>query len=163
MPTTILQQTPLKALSELVLLRNRQRNNYATPPEKRRNFLSNSIPKKLLVEIPAAAAEIESLDWRQKPKAWLTAAGELRTTGVFDDLTGEIIKLTADNLFLQKHLLRLHCGKYSGPHWKHIVTSWREQTITMNQDMSIPLEQAALIAATQLSLLAFWDELQALL
>jgi hypothetical protein len=33
----------------------------------------------------------------------------------------------------------------------------------MNQDMSIPLEQAALIAATQLSLLAFWDELQALL
>ena len=47
-------------------------------------------------------------DWRPTPQAWLQN-GELRTTGVFLSLASEIVKLTYNDLPMQRSLLEEHC------------------------------------------------------
>jgi hypothetical protein len=47
-------------------------------------------------------------NWRPTPRAWIQD-GELRTVGVFPDLAAEIIRLTGNNLELQRRLLAEHC------------------------------------------------------
>lgn len=97
--------------------------------------------------------------WQPEFKAWLTPEGELRTAGVCDDLAGEIIKLTIDNVPLQAKLLRLHVGRYSGPQWKALVEEWYERAAIMT-DSDMTRHDAELAAAKYYRIDAFIDELR---
>ena len=102
----------------------------------------------------------EVTDWRPEAKAWLTDTGELRTQGVFDDLAGEIIRLTIGDLPLQAKLLKLHCGRYFGPWWNDLVEQWEERAAIMEIDGKMPRDQAELEAAKLYRMEAFLDELR---
>jgi len=104
-----------------------------------------------LTDIPA--------DRRPEFKIWLEN-DQLRTRGVCDDLAGEIIALTADDLPLQAKLLRLHVGRYSGPDWKALVEDWNERSAIMEFDGNMTRQEAEYQAAILLRLLAFLDELR---
>lgn len=108
---------------------------------------------------PANNPVLHSTNGQPEPKAWLTGSGELRTHGVFDDLAGEIIKLTADNLSLQARLLRECCGAYSGPQWRHLVEAWNERAAIMEYDGGMQRIEAELMAAKFYRIEAFLEEL----
>lgn len=94
------------------------------------------------------------------PKVWLTETGELRTSGHIDDLAGEIVKLTADNLPQQRHLLTRHCEAFDKQHiWKR-WEDWRERAAILEYQERFTRKEAELEAARRLNLLAFLDELQ---
>ena len=128
------------------------------------------IPAGQIIEIPPALLEklrgrVEALPaqqayWRPEFKAWLEN-DELRTTGVCDDLAGEIIKLTADNLPLQAKLLRLHVGTYStGRNWLETIRKWRERAKHLFETEGKGLHDANWQAAEEMRLLAFAAELR---
>lgn len=98
-------------------------------------------------------------DWRPEFKAWLEG-DELRTTGVCDDLATEIIKLTGDNIPLQKKLLRLHIGSFSGVHWLPTIRQWRERAAELFEQHGMGLHEANWTAAEEMHLMAFSDELK---
>ena len=116
------------------------------------------VPDEALAKLTGYVRPVATAD-SYKFKAWLTDTGELRTTGVCDDLAGEIVKLTADNLPLQKKLLRDHVGKYSGPQWMHTIRRWRERAKHLFEDEGRGLHEANQQAAAEMHLLAFADEL----
>lgn len=111
--------------------------------------------------IPAS----NTTDWRPEPKAWLEG-DELRVQGVFDGdwpdggLTPEIIRLTADNLPLQKQLLRLHVGRYSGPWWERLVEVWQEKVTALAAEGKRPTEETEIRSAEVLKAVAFLGELR---
>lgn len=98
-------------------------------------------------------------DWQPVFYAWLDGE-ELRTTGVCDDLAGEISRLTADDLPLQRRLLKLHCGVYSGPWWGRLVERWKERTAIMPLDGGLSLADAEHQAAVSLRAVAFIEEMR---
>jgi hypothetical protein len=105
-------------------------------------------------------------DWRPIPKAWLTPDGELRTQGVFPGdwpdggLTLEIIKLAGGDMELQAKLLRLHVGHYlPGVHWLGTIRRWRTRAAHLFEQEGMELHEANWLAATELNLLAFAEEL----
>lgn len=87
----------------------------------------------------------------------------LMTSGVTDDLAGEIVKLTTDDLPLQRRLLKLHCGIYSGPWWSRLVDRWQERTAIMVHDGGLFNGDAEHQAAVCLRAEAFLDELRGVL
>ena len=93
-----------------------------------------------------------------KPQAKIVN-GELICLLPIVDLAPVIIGLTRDNLVEQKRLLRLHCQKYArGSHFWNLAVRWEVKTYLLEaKDHS--LEQAELLAAEELGLLAFMDEL----
>lgn len=117
------------------------------------------IPKGQIIEIPPALLEklkgkIEAIP---EPKAWLTETGELRTLGVFDDLVAEIVRLTTDNLPLQRELLTRHCGEYDQKHIGSLWEAWEERVAIMEHDGGLSRQEAEYEAAERLHLLAFMD------
>ena len=97
--------------------------------------------------------------WPPKFKAKLTPEGELRTTGVCDDMTAVIMDLTIDNLPLQAKLLRLHVARYSEPHWKHLLVEFDERAGIFEFDGGLPRQEAEYRAAEILRCIAFLPEL----
>jgi hypothetical protein len=59
--------------------------------------------------------------------------GELRTTGVFSDLAAEIIKLTPNDIGLQRRLLTGHCQSYGPAHIGNIINAWEDYVAVMEQ------------------------------
>jgi hypothetical protein len=117
------------------------------------------IPKGQIIDIPPALLEklkgkVEPIP---EPKAWLTEAGELRTQGVFDDLAAEIVRLTTDNLPLQRELLTRHCGEFDQQHIGFHWEAWEERVAIMEHDGGLSRQEAEYEAAEQLHLLAFMD------
>jgi hypothetical protein len=117
------------------------------------------IPKGQIVEIPPALLEklkgkVEPI---QEPRARLTEKGELMTQGVFDDLAAEIVRLTKDNLPLQRELLTRHCGEYDQQHIGHLWEAWEERVAIMEHDGGMSRLEAEYEAAERLHLLAFMD------
>jgi len=117
------------------------------------------IPKGQIIEIPPALLEklkgkVEPI---QEPRAWLTEKGELRTQGVFNDLAAEIVRLTNDNLPLQRELLTRHCGEYDQQHIGHLWEAWEERAAIMEHDGGLSRQDAEHEAAERLCLLAFID------
>jgi len=87
--------------------------------------------------------------------------GELICLFPVDDLAPVIIDLTKDDLPKQKRLLCLHCQKYtSKSHFWNLALKWEVKTCSF-ESKGYPLEQAELLAAEELGLLAFMDELRA--
>lgn len=99
-------------------------------------------------------------DWRPEFKAWLEG-DSLRTTGVCDDLAGEIVKLTADNLPLQKKLLTAHCGIFYKADWQNIARKLIDRAAALFEQKGLHHRDALYMAAEELHLLAFSDELGA--
>jgi hypothetical protein len=64
-----------------------------------------------------------SANWRPEFKIWLTQGGELRTTGICEDLAAEIENITAFDLPLQRDLLERHCEAFDR---HHISSRWEE-------------------------------------
>jgi hypothetical protein len=149
-----METTSFKILSLRLLQGNQQGNIKETSGFHRETFketaTGNGGTKALLIPIA---------DWQPEPVAWLTPEGELKTTGVFDDLAGEIVRLTADNLPLQAKLLRECAGAYSGPQWIHTIRRWRERARHLFEVEGIGLNEANYQAAKEMHLLAFCDEL----
>jgi hypothetical protein len=117
------------------------------------------IPKGQIIEIPPALLEklkgkVEPI---QEPRAWLSEKGELRTQGVFNDLAAEIVRLTKDNLPLQRELLTRHCGEYDQQHMGFLWEAWEERVAIMEHDGSLSRQEAEYEAAERLHLLAFMD------
>lgn len=107
-----------------------------------------------------AADEMQDTDnWRPAFKAWLEG-DTLFISGVTDDLAGEIIKLTADDLPLQRRLLKLHCGRYDGPWWTRLVERWQERAAIMQYDGGLTRDDAEHQAAVCLRAEMFIDELR---
>ncbi len=148
----------LKALSMLRLQGNRQGNNKETlsfhKETSKETATGNGGVSALPVSPPAAPT-----DYPPVFKIWLTTGNELRTTGVCDDLAGEIIKLTSDNLPLQALLLRRHVEKYQGVHWKYLVEEWNERAGIMQYDGGMTRQEAEQAAAKYYRIEAFIDEL----
>lgn len=96
-------------------------------------------------------------DWKPTFRAWLEN-DQLRTTGTTDDLASEIVKLTSDNLPLQKKLLSLHVGTFRNPCWLSTARRFVERAAELfNQGMSV--RDANYSAGAEMHLLAFSDEL----
>ncbi|NVN90161.1 MAG: hypothetical protein HXX11_06110 [Desulfuromonadales bacterium] len=117
------------------------------------------LSKGQIIEIPPALLEklkgkVEPIS---EPKAWLTEKGELRTQGVFDDLAAEIVRLTKDNLLLQRQLLTRHCGEFDQQHIGHLWEAWEERVAIMEHDGGLSRREAEYEAAERLHLLAFMD------
>ena len=108
---------------------------------------------------PIATADTYPSDWRPEFKVWLTPEGDLRSTGVCDDLAGEIVRLTADDMELQAKLLRLHDGRYSPPYWINTIRQWRERARVLFEVEGLGLHEANWQAAGEMHLRAFADEL----
>ena len=125
------------------------------------------IPTGMIIEIPPALLEklqgkIEAIhspiaDGKAEPEAWLTESGELRTRGAFDNLTAEIVRLTANNLSLQRELLIRHCQAYDRRHIGRLLEEWEERAAIMEHDGGLSREDAEYQAARRLQLLAFMD------
>jgi len=92
-------------------------------------------------------------------QAWLTPDGALRVSGAVADLIGEIVRLTANNLQLQKSLLRRHCEAYDHHHYPTLVAMWAERAAFMEYDGGMTKEQAETEAAKLYGLEAFLPEL----
>ena len=124
------------------------------------------VPKDVIVKLKgyirllgsSSADSYPSTNWRPEAKAWLEN-DELRTTGEFEDLAGEIIRLTSDNMPLQAKLLKLHCGRYFGPWWDALVEQWEERAAIMEYDGGMSRHEAELAAAKLYRMEAFLDEL----
>lgn len=97
--------------------------------------------------------------YRPEMKAWLVH-GELRTSGHVEDLAGEIVKLTPDNLPLQKNLLSFHCEAYDKHHFQHLAELWQERAAIMQHDGGLSEEEAEVKAAGIYHCLAFLPELR---
>ena len=97
-------------------------------------------------------------DWRPEFKAWLEG-DSLRTTGVCDDLAGEIVKLTADNLPLQKKLLTAHCGIFYTADWQNIARKLIDRAAEIFDKEGVDHRTAMYRAAEEMKLLAFEKEL----
>lgn len=110
------------------------------------------IPPALLEKLRGKVAAIPS-----QSEAWLTDSGELRTKGVFDDLAAEIVRLTPDNLPLQRELLTRHCEAYDRNHIGHLWELWEERAAIMEHDGGLSRQDAEYQAAERLHLLAFLD------
>lgn len=96
-------------------------------------------------------------DWKPTFRAWLEN-DQLRTTGTTDDLASEIVKLTSDNLPLQKELLLKHVGAFSNPCW----TSTARKFVSRAKELfdgGMGLHEANYQAAEEMHLLAFSNEL----
>jgi hypothetical protein len=98
------------------------------------------------------------VDWRPEFKIWLTPDGELCTTGVCGDLAAEIVKITADNLSLQRTLLELHCETFDRHHIGDRWEEWEERAAIMEHDGGLTREAAELEAAKQMNLMAFMED-----
>ena len=109
---------------------------------------------------PIAAADSYPAEWPHAFKAWLTDNGELRSTGVCDDLADPIRDLTADNMPLQAKLLHQHCGRHHGQGWHAVVGDWRERARHWYESEGYELHQANYKAAEEMQLLCFADELK---
>ena len=97
--------------------------------------------------------------WLPKAKAWLQD-GELRTTGVFPDLAVEIVKLTADDLTLQRQLLVDHCGLYGLVHFRILVEAWRERVADLRDGHRLSKDEAEMQAAQECHVLPWLHELR---
>ena len=125
------------------------------------------IPAGRIIEIPSALLEklqgkVQAIyspvaDMKPEPEAWLTEFGELRTNGAFDNLAAEIVRLTADNLSLQRELLIRHCQSYDRRHIGRLWEEWEERAAIMEHDGGLSREDAEYQAACRLHLLAFMD------
>ncbi|MDA8412295.1 MAG: hypothetical protein M0023_00730 [Desulfobacteraceae bacterium] len=125
------------------------------------------IPAGRIIEIPPVLLEklqgtVEAIhspvaDVKPEPEAWLTESGELRTRGAFDNLAAEIVRLTADNLLLQRELLIRHCQSYDRRHFGRLWAEWEERAAIMEHDGGLSREDAEYQAASRLHLLAFMD------
>ncbi len=125
------------------------------------------IPAGRIIEIPPALLEklqgtVEAIhspvaDVKPEPEAWLTESGELRTRGAFDNLATEIVRLTANNLSLQRELLIRHCQAYDLRHIGRLWEEWEERAAIMEHDGGLSREDAEYQAASRLHLLAFMD------
>ena len=123
------------------------------------------IPESVFAKLRGRVIPLPEIDWRPEPKAWLTDTGELRTTGAFPGqwpdggLTPEIIRLTTDNLPLQRKLLRECVDKYSNPQWKYLVEDWNERAGILQYDGGLTRQDAELAAAKLYRIEAFFEEL----
>lgn len=149
-----------KALSLLVLQGNHKGNYKETLsfPAWKPECIFQETRKPILPT--SAPADNHPGDWRPTFHARLQG-DVLMISGVTDDLAGEIIKLTADDLPLQRRLLKLHCGTYSGPWWSRLVERWQERAGIMQYDGGLTREDAEHQAAACLRAEMFIDELRA--
>lgn len=117
------------------------------------------IPPALLEKLQGKVQAIHSpdADMKPEPEAWLTESGELRTRGAFDNLAAEIVRLTPDNLSLQRELLTRHCQAYDRRHIGRLWEEWEERAAIMEHNGGLSREDAEYQAASRLHLLAFMD------
>lgn len=134
----------LKALAERVLQGNQQGNLVETE-----SFL---IPKNGGQKTPQKFPEFPT------PRAWLQD-GELRTTGPFPDLAGEIVRLTGDDLDLQRRLLVAHCQAFAPTHIWRLFEQWEERSAILEHDGGLPRTEAEHEAARMYHLTAWLPEL----
>ena len=102
--------------------------------------------------------ETEPLDIKNtEPEAWLSETGELMTRGSCGDLPAEIVRLSADNLVLQRALLTRYCEAYDHEHIADLWEAWGERAAIMEYDGGLSRHEAEYQAAKRLHLLAFMD------
>src|SRR6266568_4570705 len=109
-----------------------------------------TIPAGQIIEISPAL--LEKLRGKvaaipSQPEARLTDIGELRTRGVIEDLAAEIVRLTADNLPLQRELLTRHCEAYDRNHISHLWELREERAAIMEHDGGLSRQDAEYQAA----------------
>ena len=97
--------------------------------------------------------------WCVEPRAWL-CGDELRTTGVFDDLAAEIVKITSDDHELQRRLLIEYCQTYGPAHIHQLFEAWKERAAILQHDAGMSKERAEEEAARRHNLLAFLSEIR---
>ena len=100
-------------------------------------------------------------EWSPSPKAWVQNGG-LRTTGVFDDLASEIVKLTVNAPDFQRRTLIKHCQSYTSNHFRILAEKWEERAAILEYEAKMPRGRAEVEAARQYNLLAFLPDLQRL-
>jgi hypothetical protein len=92
------------------------------------------------------------------PVAWIEG-GELRTAGQVDNLAAEIVKLTSDNLDLQKRLLLEYCQPFQDTHRWRLVDQWEERSAILEYEAGLPRQEAEKEAARMYHLTAWLREL----
>ena len=94
-------------------------------------------------------------------KTWLTESGEFRSSEFVEDIAGEIVKLTTDDLPHQKTLLLLHCERYDEHHLPHYVKGGEERAAIMEFRRGMSRDAAERDAAKFYQLEAFLDDIRA--
>jgi hypothetical protein len=77
--------------------------------------------------------------------------------GSCGDLAAEIVRLSADNLALQRELLTRYCQAYDQKHIADLWEAWEERAAIMEYDGGLSRHEAEYQAAKRLHLLAFMD------
>ena len=77
--------------------------------------------------------------------------------GSCDDLAAAIVRLSADNLALQRELLTRYCQAYDQKHIADLWEAWEERAAIMEYDGGLSRHEAEYQAAKRLHLLAFMD------
>jgi len=135
----------LKALAERILRGNPQGNFRETESFLIPQNGGQKTPQKF-PEFPAAVA-------------WLQG-GELRTTGPVEDLAAEIVKLTGDDLDLQRRLLLDHCEAYDDNHLWHLFERWEERAAILEYEAGLSRHEAEKESARMYHLGAWLHELR---
>jgi len=115
-----------------------------------------------LVEVirdPEPPKKRHSNPWSRTTTAWLEN-GELRVQGVVADLAGEIVRLTAGDLVMQRQLLEEHCQAYGPTHIHSLFEAWEERAAIMEYDAGMTRAQAEAEAAKLYHLVAWLPELR---
>jgi len=73
------------------------------------------------------------------------------------DLAAEIVRLSADNLALQRELLTRYCQAYDQKHIADLWEAWEERAAIMEYDGGLSRHEAEYLAAKRVHLLAFMD------
>lgn len=112
----------------------------------------HKVPKGTFIDIP------ETLLPSLAGKVAYLLDGGLRTPRNVDDLEALIVGLTADNLALQRLLLRRHCEAFDQNHIRGRWNAWERKTAAMVLDEGMSRGAAERDAARDLNLLAFLEE-----
>jgi len=96
---------------------------------------------------------------RSTSKAWIDK-GELRTIGPIEDLAHEIVKLTFDDLPLQRRLLTEHCQSHGPAHLGILMEKWCERVAIMEHEGGLSRDEAEEQAAAAYRLAGWLDELR---
>lgn len=97
------------------------------------------------------------LSLNTEPEAWLSETSELKIRGSCDDMLAAIVRLSADNLALQRDLLTCYCQAYDPKHIGYLWQAREERAAIMEYDGELCRQEAEYQAAERLHLLAFMD------
>jgi len=104
-------------------------------------------------------APVETVPALKNFVAWLDGDG-LQCRRPVPDLAAVIVRLTGEDLNLQRRLLVEYCEAFDDNHIWHLIERWEERAAILEYDAGLPRHEAELEAARMYHLTAWLPDLR---